>query len=60
LSERDADPRLPSNLGPWRRWKEIAIDGISTGRIGVAANDIATFQRDGYVILREGLTIDDV
>ena len=59
LSARDADPRLPSSLGPWRRWKAIVIDGVDTGRIGVAARDIATFRRDGYAVLREGLTIDD-
>lgn len=59
LTIDDSNARLPSALGPWRRWKEIALDGRETGRIGIAADEIVALRRDGFVVPRKGLVIED-
>ncbi|TPE47888.1 hypothetical protein [Amaricoccus solimangrovi] len=50
---------LPARLGPWRREREIVIDGGDAGRIGLAPEQIEALRRDGVVLLPGGLIIDD-
>ena len=59
LTTEDSPARLPSALGPWRRWKEIALDGGETGRIAVTPGEIIALRRDGFVVPRKGLVIED-
>lgn len=51
--------RLPAMLGPWVRWKEVAIDDAGFGRISLAADEVGALRRTGYVLLPKGLVIDD-
>lgn len=51
--------RLPAMLGPWVGWKEVAIDDGGFGRISLAADEVGALRRAGYVLLPNGLVIDD-
>lgn len=54
-SERD----LPVALGPWSRLKCVVVDDERSGRIDLTADEVATLRRNHYVLLRNGLVIDD-
>ncbi len=59
VSTEDSGKDLPAASGSWSRYKEIALDEACSCRIALAPDEVATLRRDRFVLLENGLVIDD-